>query len=92
VASYEDALSVVATPMNQLAWHYLQQGDTERALPLSRLAVQLCPKRAVFLATLAEVLTKQGEREEAVVWMKKAVALDEKYRNELSQLQHAAKP
>jgi tetratricopeptide (TPR) repeat protein len=87
VASYEEALTLLAAPMNDLAWDYLQQGDTERALPLSRLAVQLCPSRAAFIETLAEILAKDGNRAEALKWMGKAAALDPKYQQKLSELQ-----
>jgi hypothetical protein len=36
IASYEEAMTVVATQMDQLAWDHLQQGRTESALPLAR--------------------------------------------------------
>lgn len=91
VASYEQAMALVATPMNQLAWDYLQQGRAERALPFSRLAVQLCPGKAAFLDTLAEILSKQGAREEALTWMEKAAALDSNYQAKLPEFQRAAK-
>jgi tetratricopeptide (TPR) repeat protein len=91
VASYEEAMTAVATPMNQLAWDYLQQGKAESALPLSRFAVQLCPGKAPFLDTLAEILLKEGERDEALKWMEKAAALDPKYQRKLSDFQRAAK-
>ena len=91
VASYEEAMMELATPMNQLAWDYLQQGKAESALPLSRLAVQLCPGRGAFLDTLAEILSKEGQRDEALKWMAKAAALDPKYQGKLSDLQRTAK-
>jgi len=84
-------MTVVATPMNQLAWDYLNQGKAGSALPLSRLAVQLCPSKAAFLDTLAEILFKEGERDEALKWMAKAAALDSKYQGKLSELQRTAK-
>jgi len=90
-SSYEEAMTVVGTPMNQLAWDYLQQGKAERALPLSRLAVQLCPGKAAFLDTLAEILFKEGQRDEALKWEAKAAALDPKYQGKFSDLQRAAK-
>jgi tetratricopeptide (TPR) repeat protein len=91
VASYEEAMTDVATPMNQLAWDYLQQGKAESALPLARLAVQLCPGKAPFLDTLAEILFKMGELDEALKWMEKAAALDSKYQDKLSDYRRAAK-
>jgi tetratricopeptide (TPR) repeat protein len=91
IASYEEAMTVVATPMNQLAWDYLQQGRAESALPLARMAAQLCPGKAPFLDTLSEILFKQGDRDEALKWMEKAAALDPKYRGRLTEFQRAAK-
>jgi tetratricopeptide (TPR) repeat protein len=91
IASYEEAMTVVATPMNQLAWDYLQQGKAESALPLARLAVQLCPDKAPFLDTLSEILFKEGDRDEAMKWMEKAAALDPKYRSRLTEFQRTAR-
>ena len=91
VASYQEAITTMATPMNQLAWDYLQDGKTQSALPLSRLAVQLCPENAAFLDTLAEILFKDGQRDDALKWMAKAAALDSKYQGRLAALQHPAK-
>jgi tetratricopeptide (TPR) repeat protein len=91
VASYEGAMLAVATPMNQLAWDYLQQGKSEPALPLSRLAVRLCPGNAGFLDTLAQILLKEGERDEALKWMARAAALDSKYQGKLLELRRTAK-
>jgi tetratricopeptide (TPR) repeat protein len=91
IGSYEEAMTVVATPMNQLAWDYLQQGKADSALPLARMAVQLCPGKAPFLDTLSEILFKQGDRDEALKLMEKAAALDSKYRSRLTEFQRAAK-
>lgn len=91
VASYEEAMATMATPMNQLAWDYLQLGRTEDALPLSLLAAHLCPGRAAFVETLAEILDKEGKHDEALQWMSKAAALDPKYKERLSRMQRPAK-
>ncbi len=87
VTSYEEAMTEAAAPMNQLAWDYLQQGKVEDALPLARLAVQLRPGQAAFLDTLAEVLFKKGDRDEAATWMAKAAALDPKYQGRIAELE-----
>jgi tetratricopeptide (TPR) repeat protein len=91
IVSYEEAMTEVAAPMNQLAWDYLQQGKAESALPLARLAVQLCPGKAPFLDTLAEILFREGERGEALKWMEKAATLDSKYQDKLSDYRRRAK-
>jgi tetratricopeptide (TPR) repeat protein len=91
IASYEEAMTIVATPMNQLAWDYLQQGRPENALPLARMAVQLCPDKAPFLDTLSEILFKEGDRDEALKWMGKAATLDSKYRSRLTEFQRTAR-
>lgn len=91
VASYEEAMTSVATPMNNLAWDYLKRGKAVDAAPLSRLAVQLCPGNASFIDTLAEILLKEGQRDEAVKWMAKAAALDPQYQKKLLDYQRTAK-
>lgn len=91
VTSYEEAMTVIAAPMNQLAWDYLQQGKAEDALPLARLAVQLRPGEAPFLDTLAEILFKEGQRDESLKWMEKAAELDSKYQKKLTEFQRAAR-
>ena len=85
IASYEEALAVVATPMNHLAWLYLGTGRMDEALPLSRLAVSLQPGNANFLDTLAAILLKQGKKAEALGWMNRAAELDPQFRKKLSQ-------
>jgi tetratricopeptide (TPR) repeat protein len=87
--AYKRALSIVAVPMNQLAWLYLQQHQADSALPLARLAAQLSPDNPAFLDTLAETLAQRGERAEAVSWMEKAAALDLRYREKLAGLRSA---
>jgi tetratricopeptide (TPR) repeat protein len=75
-AKYEDALTSLATPMNQLAWSYHRLGNDGDAVPLAQLATQLSPRQAAYAATLAKVLAKLGKREEALRWIVKAAELD----------------
>ena len=89
IASYEEALAVVATPMNHLAWLYFGEGKTEEALPLSRLAVTLSPGDANFLDTLAEILLEKGEKAEALELMEQAARLDPQYREKLARLRQS---
>jgi tetratricopeptide (TPR) repeat protein len=86
IDAYKEALSNMALPMNQLAWLYLQQGRTDDALPLARLAADLSPDDPAILETLAEVLAKHGDRPGAIRWMGKAADMDPQYRDKLAQL------
>lgn len=91
IAAYREAVTTVATPMNHLAWLYLQQGKIEQAFPLSRLAVQLRPDEANFLDTLAEILFQRGEHAEALKYMGMAAGLDPKFRKKLSKFRNATR-
>ncbi|MCP4265917.1 MAG: hypothetical protein GY777_10135 [Candidatus Brocadiaceae bacterium] len=66
IAAYEKALSLMADPMNNIAWLYLEQGRIEDSLSLSQIAVQLTPNNANHLDTRTEVLLKSGEYAEAL--------------------------
>lgn len=83
IFAYEEAVALMAEPMNQLAWLYQEQGKLEGALLLSRMATRLSQNNANYLDTLAEVLFKTGEREEAIDVMEKAAMLNPKYKNKL---------
>lgn len=83
IFAYEEAVALMAEPMNQLAWLYQEQGKLEGALLLSRMATRLSQNNANYLDTLAEVLFKTGEREEAIDVMEKAARLNPKYKNKL---------
>jgi hypothetical protein len=73
--AYQDALVLIATPMNHLAWLYQQHGRSDEGLPLAQLAVQLSPEKAEFLDTLAVILCKTGKQSEALPVMEKAARL-----------------
>jgi tetratricopeptide (TPR) repeat protein len=90
VSAYEDALKGLATPLNQLAWNYYQLGNVQEAVPLARLAVQFCPRQAAYADTLSEVLAKQGQTDEALQWMTKAVVLDARYAARLAEMKRTA--
>lgn len=91
ISSYENAFASIATPMNQLAWNYLQQGKAQDAIPVARLAAQFCPRQAAFADTLAEALSKAGQQEEAVMWITKAAALDPKYQSKMLEMKRVTK-
>ena len=89
--AYQQALSRLANPMNQLAWLYNQQSKTEQALPLARMAAQFDPESPVVLDTLAAVLVRKGDRAEAIKSMEQAAALDSRYQGKLDELKRAAR-
>jgi tetratricopeptide (TPR) repeat protein len=90
IDSYQRAISIMATPMNNLAWLYLVQGEIEKALPLSKLAVDLSPDNANYHDTLAEVFFKSGKFAEALTSMEKAANLHSKYKEKLERFRKAA--
>lgn len=70
-----------AIALNNLAWLYLTAPDTDlrrpaEALPLARRAVDLSPKTASHLHTLAEACAQNGLWEEAASWIGKAQGLE----------------
>jgi hypothetical protein len=75
MAAYQDALNLMAAPMNHLAWLYQQQDKFDDGLPLAQLAAQLSPGKAEFLDTLAVILCKTGKRSEALPLVEKAARL-----------------
>ena len=89
IDSYQKAISIMATPMNHLAWRYLKQGETEKALPLSKIAVDLSPENADFHDTLAEILFKSGNFPEALKSMEKAASLNSIYIEKLERFKTA---
>ncbi len=91
IAEYQRALTILASPMNNLAWHYQEQGEIEKALPLSRIAVEFSPDEANFLDTLAGILYKTGEYTEAYSLMQRAAELDAKYSQKLEKFRDANK-
>lgn len=86
ITAYEEALLLMAEPMNNLAWLYQKQDRNEQALPISRLAVHLAPNNPNYLDTLAEILAKKGEREEATKLLEKAARINPKYLEKLKKL------
>ncbi len=89
IAAYEKALSLMADPMNNLAWLYLQEGRIENSLSLSQMAVQLTPNDANHLDTRAEALFKSENYTEALRVMEKAAELDFQYQDKLPKFRQA---
>ena len=91
IENYEKALSVMAAPMNNLAWLYLEKGRIGEALPLSHMATQLTPNNARHLDTYATALYKSGNYQEAVKAIEKAAALDTQFQSKLDEYRKSIK-
>lgn len=66
-----------ATALNNVAWMYSQcDRNLDEALEFSKKAVELAPKSAVYLDTLAEVYFRRGDSNEAVRLMDECIRLD----------------
>ncbi len=62
---------------NQAAWTAAIAGRRlDEALTLGNEAVKLAPESASYIDTLAEVYFARGDREQALVWARKAAAVD----------------
>ena len=75
IEAYEKAVSMIAEPLNDLAWLYQSDGKTEEAAALSQLAVSM-RQDPRFLDTLAEIKFKNGDHTSAIKLLEKAVALN----------------
>lgn len=87
VVAYQQALTALSAPMNNLAWLFNQRGESEKALALARVAVQLQPDNAAYLDTLATILLHGGQRQEALKVMREAARLDARYQAKVKQLE-----
>ncbi len=58
-----------------LAWVYFKRGEYEEAYKNIRIAVQTAPDSAELRYHYAEILAKMGQREDALVELEKALAL-----------------
>lgn len=92
MAAYQDAMNLMADPMNYLAWLRHSHGESGKALPLARMAADLAPENANNLDTLAEILFKTGEHDEAIKVMETAASLDPKYKEKLEKYRQMDAP
>jgi tetratricopeptide (TPR) repeat protein len=80
-----------ASSHNEVAWLAARcRRDLEKALVHSRRAMELEPRQAGYLDTLAEVHFQRGDRERAIELMKKGVELEPKkdyYRQQLRRFE-----
>ncbi|MCA9126721.1 MAG: hypothetical protein KDB22_06540 [Planctomycetales bacterium] len=66
-----------ATALNNLAWMYAQcDRKLDEALELSRQAVSIAPRSAVFLDTLAEIQFRRGDNLRSLETVKQCIKLD----------------
>ncbi len=63
--------------MNNLAWVFLQEGDTDSALRWAWSASAKCPDRPEYLETLAEIHRARGEMEAARQIARRASSLSD---------------
>ncbi len=91
IAAYEEAVGIMATPLNNLAWLYQLQGKQEEALNLSKIAVQISPYNADVWDTLGEIFKKMGQSSEALKIMEKAAKLNPKYEKKLEKYKKSIK-
>lgn len=89
IQAYREAVSLVALPMNYLAWQYHSNGENAKALPLAAMAARLMPDDANCLDTLAEIKFREGAYAEALELMEKACRIDPKYSEKLSRFRSA---
>jgi tetratricopeptide (TPR) repeat protein len=66
----------LAIAMNTLAWAYNDQKNWEDASTFSEIATILVPQDANIRDTHAEMLFKNGEHDEAIKQMQKAIELE----------------
>ncbi len=91
IGSYKKAVDLAAVPMNHLSWLYQKEGKDKQGLPLAQIAVQLQPKNAEFLDTLAVIFCKIGKQEDALKIIKKASNLyPDKFLNRIDKIQSGA--
>jgi len=85
IKAYQKAMNIMADPINYLAWHKQAQGKLDIALAYAGLAVQLNPKNAAYLDTLATIYSKKGKPALARKYLEKAALIDPKYKKKLGQ-------
>lgn len=84
--TYEQAVWMMAEPMNALAWRYYELGQYQKARSISEVAVSLVPDEANFNDTLAQILFSLGAYQKAYQYMKTAADLaPNTYGNELER-------
>ncbi|MBR9909724.1 MAG: tetratricopeptide repeat protein [Gammaproteobacteria bacterium] len=64
------------SPLNQMAWVYLQQGESGLALPLAQLAQQLEPRNTMVMDTLARIHLQLGQLDQAQALVDRVLKMD----------------
>lgn len=79
----EQALKILSTPINGIAWSYYQKGEYKLAQRLAELAITLSPYEASYLDTQAEILYKQNEFRKAYNLIQRASDIDKSFESKL---------
>ncbi len=94
IQAYEELLSHEADnviALNNLAWLYFTQGDP-RAMQLGQRAVELSPENPAALDTYGMILIGDGQTEQGIQWLEKAVQLAPDSADINAHLQQARQP
>lgn len=78
-------------PISDIARIWKKEHRTSEALAFARLAAQINPKNAEYLALLAELFQANGEHDKALKAIQAAAELDPSYQGALSNLQKSVK-
>jgi tetratricopeptide (TPR) repeat protein len=80
-----------ASAHNELAWLGARcRRQLDKALAHAQKAVELAPEEAGYVDTLAEVYFQRGDKDKAITWIKKSIALDPKrtyFRKQLERME-----
>jgi len=96
IKHYKESLAIATEAMNGLAWQYfVNYSDHDQylneALLLSQMAVKYKPDEANYLDTLAEILFKKGEYNQALAAKNKSISLDSRFSNNIEKFKNAVK-
>jgi hypothetical protein len=79
-------LGEAALPISRIGTMWRQEGRIQEGLSMARLAAQIEPKNASYLAELAHMFLENKEPKKALQVMEAAAVLDRRYEQELADL------
>ncbi|MBF0451518.1 MAG: hypothetical protein HQK75_12505 [Candidatus Magnetomorum sp.] len=93
ILMYQKALILSTPAMNGLAWLYITEKNDQQDLAelLSKVSVRLCPNEGNYWDTLATILLKNKQYQEALIAKKKAAALDKTFEKGMELLEKLSK-
>lgn len=90
VENYTAALKMASKAMNNLAWlHYRLGEDSDDALSLAKMAIRFNSEDANYWDTLAKILFKIGNYQEALNAKQKASELNPKFSDNIEKFKEA---